>query len=85
MDEIRDELKVTPLDDLDRLTELGLESLKLRIEEMVGIPTVHYAHADAFNTKYWTNWPLEGNEYVSVYWTWSIFKVLLPRVKSTGR
>ena len=85
MEEIRDELRLVPMDDVERMVELGLEAHRITIEEMPGVMTVMYPHTDAFLTKYWTNWPFAENAYCDPYWTWSIGKAWLPRLEAAGQ
>jgi len=85
MDEIITELKGTDWGDTDRIVQLGIEGLKVSIEEMPGIPTFTYCGVLAWDTYYWTNWPGADNPYCQPYPHWPNFKYMLPFLEPTGR
>ncbi len=87
MDKIIEELEKTPWDDIQRIVELGLEGLKLEIEEMIAIPIINCPIAIVFNEYYWTNFTSPDNDYArsDVFTTWPELKYIMHKMKPTGR
>ncbi|MFN4223891.1 MAG: ABC transporter substrate-binding protein [Fervidobacterium nodosum] len=85
MDQIINKLKVTSWDKTVELINLGIEGLKILVEEMPGIPTFNYPGVVAWNEYYWTNYPGAENMYTQPYHHWPNFKYMLPYLKPTGK
>jgi peptide/nickel transport system substrate-binding protein len=85
MDEIIAALQGTDWNDTERIIELGMEGLKIAVEEMPTIPTYTYVGAVAWDTYYWTNWPGAENIYTQPYHHWPNLKYMLPFLEPTGR
>jgi len=68
-----------------RNLELGMEGLKLLIEEMPTIPTFAYPGVVGWDEYYWTNYPGAENPYLPPYHHWQTFKYVLPFLEPTGR
>lgn len=85
MDEVIAKLQGTDWNDTERIVELGMEGLKIGVEEMPTIPTYTYVGAVSFDTYYWTNWPGAENTYVIPYNHWPNFKYMLPFLAPSGR
>jgi len=87
LDKIIDDMEKLDWDD-PRNVELGIEGLKILVEEMPTIPlgTIGVlTTAIVYNEYYWTNWPTLENPYMMPYWHWSQFKYLLTFLEPTGR
>jgi len=85
MDAVIDALAVTPFDDTERMVELGLEGLKIAVEEMPGMPTLGGPDFYVVNNYYWTGWPDVDNPYNNAHWWPTGFKYVLPFLEPTGR
>ncbi|HEY64757.1 MAG TPA: twin-arginine translocation signal domain-containing protein [Caldilineae bacterium] len=85
LDKVIAELKDTDWSDTERIIELGMEGLKIAVQEMPSIPTYTYVGAVAWDTYYWTNWPGAENIYSQPYHHWPNFKYMLPFLEPTGR
>jgi peptide/nickel transport system substrate-binding protein len=85
MDEVIGELQATDWNDDERMAELGIEGMKIAVEEMPGIPTYAYPSAIANDTFYWTGWPSASNLYTQPHHHWPNFKYMLPFLEATGR
>jgi len=85
MDKVIAELQTTDWNDTERIIELGMEGLKIAVEEMPGIATYTYVGALTWDTYYWTNWPGAENIYTQPYHHWPNFKYMLPFLEPTGR
>ncbi|AEH50247.1 ABC transporter substrate-binding protein [Pseudothermotoga thermarum] len=85
MDEIVEKLKVTDWNDTENIIKLGIEGLKLLVEEMPSIPTFNYPGVIAWDEYYWTNYPGAENMYAQPYHHWPNFKYMLPFLKPTGK
>ena len=68
-----------------RNLELGMEGLKLLIEEMPTIPTFGYPGVVGWDEYYWTNYPGAENPYTQPYHHWPNLKYMLPYLEPTGR
>ncbi|MFA7057997.1 MAG: ABC transporter substrate-binding protein [Candidatus Cloacimonadales bacterium] len=84
MDEIIDEMEKLDWDDPMNL-ELGMEGLKILVEEMPTIPTFGYPGVIAWDEYFWTNWPGAEKPYMIPYEHWPNFKYVLPFLEPTGR
>jgi peptide/nickel transport system substrate-binding protein len=87
MDKIISQLVLTRWEDYSKIINLGLEGLKLEIEEMIAIPCFNCPIAIVFDEYYWTNWPSPKNDYARCdnYTTWPQLKYILHEIKPTGR
>jgi len=79
LDKIIEKLELTdPFADIKTTTELGIEALKILVEEMPTIATYGYCGAVAWDEAYWTNWPGAENPYSQPYQHWPNLKYMLP-------
>jgi len=85
MDVVIEKLEKTSPTDTQATIDLGIEGLKIALEEMPGIPTFGYIGFLTWDTHYWTNWPGIENPYTQPYQHWGPFKYMTPFLKSTGR
>jgi peptide/nickel transport system substrate-binding protein len=87
MDEIIKQLEVTRWEDEKRIIELGLEGLKLEIENMIAIPVFNCPITIVFDQYYWTNWPSPENDYARSdnFTTWPQLKYILHKIQPTGK
>lgn len=87
MDKIVQELEKTDWNDFEKIIQLGLEGLKIEIEEMIAIPLFNCPITIVFDEYYWTNWPSPKNDYArcDVLTTWPELKYILHNLKPTGR
>ncbi len=85
MDKVVGALKATPWASTDRIIQLGVEGLKITVEEMPGLPTVAYPGIVGWDETYWTNYPGAENVYAQPYHHWPNFEFMLPFLKSTGK
>lgn len=86
MDEIVRELELTPWVNEERIIELGLEGLKLQMEEMIAIPIINCPITIVFDEYYWTNFTSPANDYArsDVFTTWPEFKYILHQLEKAG-
>lgn len=84
MDDVIRRLKATDPTDTEATVAIGMEGLKLLIEEMPSIPTYGYAGFLTWDEYYWTNWPGSENPYIAPYSHWGTFKYMLPFLEPTG-
>jgi peptide/nickel transport system substrate-binding protein len=66
-------------------SELGLEGLKILVEEMPTIPTFGYPGVVAWDEYYWSNYPGAENPYSVPWHHWPNLKYMLPYLEPTGR
>ncbi len=87
MDQIIKELELTPWDDEQKIIQLGLEGIKLEIEEMIGLPIIQFPLFILVDEYYWTNFPSAENHYarINVFVPWPELKYALHQLKPTGR
>ncbi len=85
MDEVIEELQVTDWTDTDRLIELGMDGMKVLVEEMPCTPLFTLLDLVSWDTYYWENWPGEENPYMVPFHHWPNCKYMLTFLKSTGR
>jgi peptide/nickel transport system substrate-binding protein len=82
LDEIIEKLEKTdPFAAVEETVELGIEALKVLVEEMPTIPTYGYCGAVAWDETYWVNWPGAENPYSQPYHHWPNLKYMLPLLK----
>lgn len=75
---IHEMAKVSP--DSDEAYELGLEFLKVAVEDM---PFIGFHSGVKFvptNSTYWTNYPCAENPYNGPWWWWSCFKYIVAEI-----
>ena len=75
---IHEMAKVSP--DSEESYELGLEFLKVAIEDM---PFIGFHSGVKFvptNSTYWTNYPCAANPYNGPWWWWSCFKYIVAEI-----
>jgi len=84
MNKIIEEMEKLNWDDPKNF-QLGVEGLKLAVEEMPSIPTVAYPGIVAWDEYYWTNYPGAENPYCQPYHHWPNFKYMLPFLEPTGK
>ena len=85
MDDVIQRLVDTDPNDAEATIALGIEGLKLAVEEMPGIPTFGFIGHIAWDETYWTNWPGAENPYTQPYTHWGPFKYMTPSLEATGR
>ncbi|MCS7241270.1 MAG: ABC transporter substrate-binding protein [Candidatus Caldatribacterium sp.] len=82
LDEVIAKLEATdPFADIETTRLLGIEALKIVVEEMPTIPTYGYCGAVAWDEYYWENYPGAENSYTQPYQHWPNFKYMLPFLK----
>jgi peptide/nickel transport system substrate-binding protein len=84
MDEILEEMEKLDWDDPKNI-ELGIEGLKIAVEERPTTPVLGYPGFLAFDEYYWTNYPTAENPYMFPGYWWPNFKYVLPFLEPTGR
>ncbi len=87
VDEVVRKLELTPWENEQAIIELGLEGLKVTIEEMIAIPVFNCPIAIVFDQYYWTNWPSPENDYARCdnFTTWPQLKYILHQIQPTGQ
>ncbi|ABV32918.1 ABC transporter substrate-binding protein [Pseudothermotoga lettingae] len=85
MDEVIEKLRNTDWNDTETIVDVGVEGLKLLIQDMPSIPTFNYPGVIAWDEYYWTNYPGAENMYAQPYHHWPNLKYMLPFLKPTGR
>ncbi|HQE25682.1 MAG TPA: ABC transporter substrate-binding protein [Candidatus Atribacteria bacterium] len=84
MDKIIEEMEKLDWDREENL-QLGIEGLKILIEEMPTVPTFGGPKAQSWDEYYWTNYPLAENPYVQPIITWPNLKYMLPFLEPVER
>ncbi len=84
LDEIVEEMEKVDWND-PRNMELGMEGLKILIEEMPTIPTFGYPGVVGWDEYYWTNYPGAENPYSQPYHHFPNFKYMLPFLEPVKR
>ena len=84
MDKVIEEMEKISWDD-PKTRQLGMDGLKIALEEMPSIPTFAYPGVVSWDEYYWTNYPGAENAYCQPYEHWPNFKYMLPFLKPTGR
>lgn len=84
MDAVIEQLRNTDPTDYQAVVDVGIEGLKIAIEEMPGIPTYGYVGFVTWDEQYWTNWPGAENPYTQPYTHWGPFKYMTPFLEPTG-
>jgi peptide/nickel transport system substrate-binding protein len=78
MDAVIEQLRQTDPADYQAVVDVGIEGLKVAVEEMPGIPTFGYIGFITWDQQYWTNWPGSENPYSQPYPHWGPFKYQTP-------
>lgn len=81
MDAVIDNMRITNPADYQATVDVGIEGLKILVEEMPGIPTFGYIGFVAWDQQYWTNWPGSENPYSQPYTHWGPFKYMTTRLE----
>jgi len=84
MDKIINEMEKIDWND-PRNLELGMEGLKILVEEMPTIPTFAFPAFIVWDEYYWTNYPGAENPYGVYHFSWPNLKYMLPYLEPTGR
>jgi len=84
MDAVIERLRNTDPTDYQATVDVGIEGLKIAVEEMPGIPTYGYVGFLTWDEQYWTNWPGYENPYTQPYTHWGPFKYMTPFLQATG-
>lgn len=86
LDEIIDRMAITdPFAEIEKTRQLGIEALKVVVEEMPTMPTYGYCGALLWDEYYWTNWPGAENPYCQPYHHWPNLKYMLPFLEPVAR
>jgi len=86
MDEVIERMEKTdPFAEVEATRLLGIEALKIVLEEMPTMPTYGYCGAVAWDEYYWTNWPGAEDPYSQPYHHWPNLKYMLAFLQPTGR
>ena len=84
LDKVIEEMEKVDWDSEENL-QLGMEGLKILVEEMPTIPTFGYPGVVAWDEYYWTNYPGAENPYTQPYHHWPNFKYMLPFLRPVER
>jgi peptide/nickel transport system substrate-binding protein len=84
IDKIIKQMETLGWDD-PKTRQLGIEGLKILVEEMPTIPITGYPSFVGWDEYYWTNYPGAENPYCQPHYHWPNFKYMLPFLKPTGR
>ncbi len=84
MDDVIRRLRQTDPTDTEQVIAIGIEGLKILVQEMPGIPTFGYIGFVSWDQTYWTNWPGSENPYTQPYTHWGPFKYMTPFLEPTG-
>ncbi|HVY51896.1 MAG TPA: ABC transporter substrate-binding protein [Devosia sp.] len=86
LDKIIEQVRKTDFNDHDANVKLGIEFLKLMIDEMPIIPIMSFNVFSAYDTRHWTGFPTaEANPYANIVNNWSNSKYILTQLKPTGK
>lgn len=75
--------KLSPSD--DKAYELGIEFLKIAVEEL---PFIGFHSGTKYvptNATYWENYPSADNAYNGPWWWWSCFKFIVPNITPVAK
>lgn len=85
MDQVIERMRNTDLSNREATIAVGIEALKLTVEEMPGIPTYGYTGFTTWDRYYWENWPFAENAYSQPYTHWGPLKYMTPFLEPAGR
>ncbi|MCC5957715.1 MAG: ABC transporter substrate-binding protein [Rhodobacteraceae bacterium] len=83
LDRIIEEVRVTGFDD-PRNLELGLDFVRLMVEEMPIIPVMSYNVFAVMSERYWTGYPSANNPYANPVNNWSNSRYILTQLERAG-
>ena len=83
LDTIIEEIRKIDFND-PKGTELGMEFVKLAVEEMPNIPLMSFNVFSAQSNKHWTNWPSADNPYANPVTNWGNSRYIFTQIKPTG-
>jgi len=81
MDDIIGRMEAVDISDEETTVTLGLEALKILVEEMPTVPIYGGIAFLAWSETYWTNYPGAENLYPNPWHWWPNFKLALPFLK----
>ena len=84
MDVIAEEMEKIDWNDPKNF-EMGVEGLKILVEEMPTIPTFGYSEVISWDEYYWTNWPGAENPYTEPLHDFPNLKYMFPFLKPVER
>ncbi len=84
VDEILDQIQESNPTDSATLQPIGLEMLKIYIENLPGISATTSLDPYAVSSYYWTGWPSAENHFTVPYHHYPNFKYLLTKLEATG-
>ena len=85
VDEILNKIQVTDPNDQATLQPLGLEMLKIWLQDMPGISATTSLDPYAISSYYWTGWPSGENHFTVPYHHYPNYKYLLTFIKPSGK
>lgn len=71
--------------DRSTLQALGIEGLKVLVEEMPTVPTFGNVVYQVWDEAFWQGWPGAENTYCQISADWPNFKYMLPFLKEAGK
>lgn len=84
MDAVIEQLRQTDPSNTEEVVAIGIEGLKILVEELPSIPTFGYIGFATWDETYWTNWPFAENPYSQPYVHWGPFKYMTPFLEPVG-
>jgi len=82
LDDIIERVRVTDFNDTQANIELGMEFLKLMVDEMPIIPVMSFNVFSAYDTRVWTGFPTaETNPYANIVNNWSNSKYIFTQLR----
>ena len=84
MDAVIEQLRQTDPSNSEEVVAIGIEGLKILVEELPSIPTFGYIGFATWDETYWTNWPFAENPYSQPYVHWGPFKYMTPFLEPVG-
>jgi peptide/nickel transport system substrate-binding protein len=86
LDAIIEKVRKTDFADNAANIAIGMDFLKLMVDEMPIIPIMSFNVFSAYDTRYWTGFPTaEANPYANIVNNWSNSKYILTQLKPTGK
>ncbi|HEX4299207.1 MAG TPA: ABC transporter substrate-binding protein [Devosia sp.] len=86
LDKIIETVRKTDFNDHDANVALGIQFLKLMIDEMPVIPVMSFNVFTAYDQRYWTGFPsAEADPYTDPVPNWANSKFMLTQLKPTGK
>ncbi len=82
LDAIIEKVRQTDFSDHDANVAIGMDFIKLMVEEMPVIPVMSFNVFSAYDTRYWTGFPAaESNPYANIVNNWANSKYILTQLK----